>query len=135
MGSSLSFILIIISTMSLLACSSSEASKRSVASEAVAKEQEAKWLGNYKLSQKTCKKFEDFLKQEAPTLEIKAVAELRYAQKCNKKENVLNGLKFEWLRKDAIMSGLREASTPDLFSQYYESYLGLDVSSRASLVG
>jgi soluble lytic murein transglycosylase len=117
----------------IVSCSSSEASKRALISAAASDEQDAKWVANYKKSKANCKTFKNFIEQEAPTAEIKAVVGLRYAQKCNKSENVLKSVKFDWLKKDAVISGLKEANDPDLFSQYYENYLNLDAQSRATL--
>lgn len=119
--------------VSAISCSSSEAAKKEKITKAAAQEQDTQWVANYKKSEKNCSLLKDFISQDAPTPEVKAVVSLRYNQKCNKKENVLAGLKFDWLRKDAIMSGLRDAGTPELFTEYYENFLNLDISSRAEL--
>lgn len=123
----------IITAILISSCSSSDAAKRDVTSEAAKTDASLEWVANYKKSEKTCKTFKNFLAQETPTPEIKAIADLRYAQKCNKKQNVLKNLKSEWLKKDAIISGLRQADDPALFADYYEAYLNMDSQARASL--
>ncbi len=116
-----------------VSCSSSDSAQRAITSEVEKKENENQWVEDYKKSEKTCKVFKKFLKQEAPTPEIQAVMDLRYAQKCNKKQNTVKNLKYDWLKKDAIISGLRETNSPELFAEYYEAYLNLDVQARATL--
>jgi tetratricopeptide (TPR) repeat protein len=130
-----SFIFILASIPGILStsCSSSEASKGASISAIAAAEQDNQWFENYKKATSSCKSFKDFLVQSSPTPEIKGVVDLRYKQKCNPKENLIKDLKFGWLKKDATLSGLRETSDPDLFAQYYEAYLNLDVQARSSL--
>lgn len=123
-----------ISLTTLMICaSSSEAKKRNPAAEPTSADTDRQWVEDYKKSEKNCKAFGKFSKVETPTPEIKAVVDLRYEQKCKKKENVLKNLKFAWLRRDAVLNGLRETKDPETFAQYYEAFLKLDIQARASL--
>ncbi len=125
---------ILISLMVLvISCSSSEASKKKSEVPSQAFEQDKKWVEGFKKASRACKSFKEFLKSEFPTNEIKLVAELRYTQKCDTKQFTLKNHKSEWLKNDAILTGLRGASTPALFSQYYEAFLNLDIRSRSTL--
>lgn len=117
----------------VISCSSSEASKKNVETTNSVFDQDKAWVKAYLKASAMCKSFKEFIKSEAPTEELNAVVNLRYAQKCNKKENTLKSLKVNWLKRDAIINGLRTTRDPLLFSQYYEAYLKLDAQERATL--
>lgn len=123
----------VITALLVVSCSSSNAEKRNISSEKEKIDTDIEWVLNYKKSEKSCKAFKSFLSQKAPTAEVNSVAELRYVQKCNKNQNALKNLKSSWLKKDAIISGLRATENPELFADYYEAYLKLDASERAGL--
>lgn len=115
----------------IISCSANPL-KRNLASEVIA-DPELEWVSEHSKASKSCKTYKEFQKQDAPTSEIKSVVQLRYKQKCEDGENVLKDLKADWLKKDAILTGLRNTDDPDLFASYYEAYLNLDVQARATL--
>lgn len=118
-----------LSLTALMICAASEAAPVDPAPVDTDKQ----WAADYKKAEAHCKAFAKFSKETAPTPEIQAVVDLRYEQKCKKNDNVLKNLKFEWLKRDAVLNGMRETKDPETFTQYYEAFLKLDVQARASL--
>jgi soluble lytic murein transglycosylase len=116
-----------------ISCNSSNKLTQSIAAEMSHEGQDKKWIASYKEVQKSCKAFKEFLNESAPSDEIKAVSQLRYKQKCLKSENLLSDLKYDWLKKDAIFSGIRTTENPKLFANYYEAYLNLGAQDRMGL--
>ncbi len=106
--------------------------QRSVSSESL-EENDKVWLESYNKAQSSCKEFEALTSKDFPTEEIKAVSVLRYSQKCEPNKNVVQDVKDKWLKKDAIITGLRETKSAILFANYYEQYLKMNANDRASI--
>lgn len=121
---------ILLFALFLVSCSTTKFIDRQIAS---LSQQEEEWSNQYLEAIKSCSSLKAFKETQAPSEDLKGVVELRYQLKCNRGQSALKNLKQDWLKREAVTTGLRTNSNPEIFAEYYDVFLKLNSTEKSKL--